>query len=317
MRSRRSRGIFVTPLVLLVPSCDGRDHRVTDICVTLHECTSYLNVEDCRDTITDALADRRITDGEMARCSECLGEHATSFDPSGRDREDCYDLLVERDCENACAAVPVALRARTNSAMRREVCAGIKAACGQDAAPTCRNDLEREFDGLPLDAQLELDDRVLGCRQCIVAPSSQVSVRMTDVAACNTLVQACTETCRQVESVHGVLETAADAVTVCRNDESCFRASSPSTPRPRGGAGGAAGAGGDGGESGSAGEGGAGPTPTGTCMEHLFEWVQGPPTSSGAPRELLADCALCVDALPCESIAMNCAERCAELESVR
>jgi hypothetical protein len=193
---------------------------------------------------------------------------------------DCYDLLVERDCDKACEAVPLALRARTSSEMRGEMCEEIGIACGGDLVASCPARVEAEFQGLALEAQLELDSRIADCRQCVVTPGRKPLAGLaSDVAACSALLDGCRERCRQVRTVNTVLETASDAVTVCKNEASCFQ--SCRGTRAGGGSGGTAG---DGGEGGSTDAGGAPNPEAETCLEHLLGWaLRGSVAGGGMP----------------------------------
>lgn len=337
MPSERGRLLFVPLIAAVVPACDSQDRRITDICEMLERCTLYVDAPRCGEMIADGLKDRRIADGEMARCSECLGDHRDSFDPPPRspDPEDCYDLLVDRDCDRACAAVPLAMRVRTAPAMRAEMCTEVESACGKGDGASCEDRLESEIWGLALEAQLALDERIADCRSCVVAPSRTSSMSgATDVEECGALLDACRERCRQVRAVNRIFEVAADLVSVCRNDVSCFEL-------PAGGAGAPA----------AAGAGGMRSPVSGTCMQRVRGWVQGEDSrggssgaggtggsgdaacdpaggtqagSAGAPlcdasarRGALAECALCVAPLGCDAIPKPCGSLCSAITGVR
>jgi hypothetical protein len=358
MRFDRPFALLLTLILAVVPSCDSRDRRITDLCVTLNECTDYLRTEHCSDVMMDSLQDRRITDRDLARCSQCLGDHERDFPVpgGGSTEEDCYDLLVERDCDKACDAVPLALRARTSREMRDEMCDEIGVACGADLVTSCDSSVQAEFQGLELEAQLELDALIADCRQCVVTPGRKpLTGPASDVAACSALLDGCRERCRQVRTVNTLFETAADAVAVCKLDTSCFP-SCRAVP-PAFGSGGVGGEGGDGGHGGSTDAGGAPSSEAERCLQRLFDWVRsttapvsdmsgaggmalcgaaagsaGAGTSamggagatadqreatSPSHREELAECALCVGSLPCEAIGSGCANRCEAVASVR
>lgn len=340
---RSSRGAALCSLLLgLVLACDSQDRRITDICVTLNQCTGYVTPEACRDMVSDALKDRRITDGEMARCSECLGEHEGSFEtpPGVPDPEDCYDILVERDCDKACEAVPVALRVKTHRDLRKTMCEAIGEACGLSFVAGCTGGVEREFQGLALEAQLELDGRIADCRQCVVAPGREPAQELDDdVAACSALLAGCRERCRQVRSVSSVLEVSANIVAVCTHDTSCYF---PQSMMPGTSSGGAptdradsciddlaewlqaaaspgGGRGGGSGEDGGASGGGAG----GQCGD-AGDGAGGEAAGCGGPApkaltrsESLAECARCVGALSCDVVSTICAGQCSAVAGAR
>lgn len=349
MRFRWCSLVVVLALPTVVPSCEMAERRVVDICDTLARCSDYIQTETCDAFVRDALADRRMTDSDIARCGECLGRHdGESFesDPGSgaTELEDCHDLLVERDCDKACAGVPFVLRVQTAKEMRDGTCSRFTSVCGPaNAAGQCKLDMEASFHLEGLEAQLQVDAAVKACYECIVTPQID-TVGLTDVAVCGSVVDACREPCRKVVAISPLLQTAADVVTVCKN-ASCFKVNPADEAGIASGAG--AGAGGAGGADGTGGAGGAGGMPADdprTCMAKVFDIISaetptvpaggagaggqageaagGASAAGGAGgagetllsiREKLQDCVSCVAPTPCDSIEATCGTKCHEL----
>lgn len=333
MRFRWCSLVVVLALPAVVPSCEMAERRVVDICDTLARCSDYIQTETCDAFVRDALADRRMTDSDIARCGECLGRHDGSFPTDGGaagassdvpkgDLEDCRDLLVDRDCDQACAGVAFVKRVQTAEKMRADICARFSKVCGpSNALESCKTDLSDSFHGKALEAQLQVDAAVKACYDCIVTPQLDTE-ELTDVAACGSVVDACREPCRKVAAINPLLQTAADVVTICKN-ASCFVLPSvtpgaggmpgdsptcmanvfafigdktPTDDAGDGGSGGqAAASGGAGGVGGAGGAGGADDT---TLL---------------SIREKLQDCVSCVAPTPCDSIEATCGTKCHEL----
>jgi hypothetical protein len=332
-----SRSAFValcfTGLVLF-PTCQTREMRLTDICDTLFGCSRYVDAQVCEKTIEDALKDQRTSDSDVARCGVCLGHHDYGSDgdlptgaagaPGGDDLsagddepEDCSDLIRERDCDASCENVPVVLRVRTTEHMRAEACQAVSAICAlSQSVRSCARQVEAAFvdPELDLERQLLLDAEMEACRICVVAPGRLPSDGLVaDGKPCALLIDACQDSCRKVTPIAQGLELAGAVIQVCDKVDSCFE-----------------------GASNTAGAGGEGGAPSGaleSCFQRLLAGVgaeSGPSAAGGAAstdaaggaggaavldaRELLTECSQCVGSLSeCPAEDSSCHEKCRQL----
>jgi hypothetical protein len=280
MLSRR----FVWLLLASLASCRAQEDVIADLCGKLEDCVGVEPLE-CSHRLEEAVTDRRLSTAGLAQCSDCVVKN------------DCGDVLDERDCDKPCADIAIVTNARTGSETRKHACNTVRTACmDRSDEGTCTTSLSET---LKHDASFAVDVEIDACLGCLVlngkeahaeageggagaagapgtppsqcAPSDEraggaggdAPVPMFEgLALCSSLIDRCSLACAKIEAFSSALERAAGALAVCSRGEACLTSGAPSNNGGEaglgGGAGGTDGGGTTSGASATSGEGGAG-----------------------------------------------------------
>lgn len=211
-------------LLSVLGACEHRLERIKSICTTLGSCAGHSTREGdlnrCLEQLEDALTDQRLTATELTRCASCVGPHGTDAG--------CRDLVVDRDCDIACGPVRFVLETRTTAETRGELCQRLEGeTCGAPASRSaCSKELRSAYSTrVDFEARLALDVEMRTCIDCINPRALDLSMKERQerrgVAACQDVLQSCSETCTVVPKVGERLELARAAFGYCNRVQAC------------------------------------------------------------------------------------------------
>jgi hypothetical protein len=342
--SRKAARILLLLLPALLVQCVTEKDRRDGICHVLQRCTGYVNEAlDCSGHLEDAVEDGRISPSELARCARCVDENDTPTPEAAAGAaaaaevgaNSCEALLLNRDCDNACARVGLVLGAKTTLHMRRQACLAVEEACHvaacTDAFPVESGDI---------DAQETTDGVVAACVSCIaevpeatpnatggsggtggvqaapggssnggsagVSGSGGVAGGETVVAKfnaerCDQMVQRCGDVCLGVTALDRRLTLAQAALKFCRVPEQC----------PDGDAAGGAGSMPAGGSSNTSGSGGAGMCAVHPGQDGCFdEFLHCGAYDTDSKHVDAAKPRTCLDCLEAKGCTEDCSSEC-------
>lgn len=115
----RSRVWIALVLAGSLPSACGKPSNLgAALCEKLATCSGTVSKEPCVKDVRDILEDRRATASEIGGCEACIADNC------------CKEILVERDCDYACASIQQVTTVHASPCTRRQLCHTVHRYCG-------------------------------------------------------------------------------------------------------------------------------------------------------------------------------------------
>lgn len=224
-------------LLLAISSCgcslSSQDQLTSDFCDHLLSCdvadardVPASAKDECVDGLIDDVNDGKMSWANLGRCEGCID----------RTNNDCRDAREDRDCDTACAAVPLVTGALSSYDEVQGACSRFETACQMKGTDCEGRLLDWRLGVRPDDAKtgsrlFQNDATIHACARCIndlehisscTKGDDETCSNAASFSHCDALTSVCADVCALSPVLGAITAESRSVVSLCTQDWSCL-----------------------------------------------------------------------------------------------